>query len=278
MRNVKSNQPKNSKSGGKGRTIFVIGAVTVMVLSAGFTVKNVLDDRTAANVAGNEGQVSVAVTSTDVITGGGFDGCYEYVYRDAEELPVDVIQSGYDFSGAVAAINIAPNTILTEGMMVHPDLDESTDDTTRNISVNYVTLDPGVAEGDFVDIRLKKSGTKEGLTYQDDVVLAKKKVQSVSGKEVTLQLSEAEQLKLNVAAVDASSYGRSADNKITATLYTTRYVDASQAKAEETYSNTKLEELIESNPNIIAEAQRELAEQQAAVDTEIVDNSGVEAQ
>lgn len=278
MRNVKSKQSKATQSGGKGWTIFVIGAVAVMVLSAGFTAKNVLDDRAAANVAGDEGQVSVAVASTDIITGGEFNGCYEYVYRDAEELPVDAIQSGYDFSGAVAAINITPNTILTQGMMVRPDLDESTDDTTRKIAVNYVSLDSGVTEGDFIDIRLKKSGTVDGLTYQDDVVLAKKKVQSVSGREITLQLSEAEQLKMSVAAVDASSYGRSTESGITATLYATRYVDASQAKAEESYSNAKLEELIENNPNIIAEAQRELAVQQSAEDTEIVDSSGVDAQ
>ena len=41
-------------------------------------------------------------------------------------------------------------------------------------------------------------------------------------------------------------------------------VDASQTAAVETYSNATLSELIDSNPNIIAEAQRELAEQQQA--------------
>lgn len=128
--------------------------------------------------------------------------------------------------------------------------------------ITPVTLDSGVAEGDFIDIRLRKYGTEEGFVFSDDVVLAKKKVQSVSGKTVTLSLSEQEQMALSVAAVDASSYGRKSTE--TALLYCTRYVDASQTAAVETYSNATLSELIDSNPNIIAEAQRELAEQQQA--------------
>ena len=111
----------------------------------------------------------------------------------------------------------------------------------------------------------------------DDVVLAKKKVQSVSGKTVTLSLSEQEQMALSVAAVDASSYGRKSTE--TALLYCTRYVDASQTAAVETYNNATLSELIDSNPNIIAEAQRELAEQQEAQTTQetptMQDASGV---
>ena len=81
-------------------------------------------------------------------------------------------------------------------------------------------------------------------------------------------------------------YGEDGSEK-TALLYSTRYVDASQQKAVETYENAKLSALIDSNPNLIAEAQRQLAQKQAALvqqkpqvpaeNSELKDDSGVEA-
>lgn len=277
MKNIKSTQPKKGSS--KGWTLIVIGTVAALCIGGVFTVRNVMASRADADAGGGEGQVSVAVVSADVPAGGAFDGSVTYMYRNAEEIPADSIQSGYDFSGAVAAIGLAPNTVLTQNMVMHPELDESDNDTNRFISVNYVELDSAVAEGDFVDIRLKKYSTEDGFAFQDDVVLAKKKVHSVNGGTVVLSLSENEQLTLGIAAVDASSYGRNGDE--TATLYSTRYVGATQEKAKATYANTKLSELIETNPNILAEAKRELAQKQqaeAAAKPEIKDNSGVSAE
>ena len=98
-------------------------------------------------------------------------------------------------------------------------------------------------------------------------------------------MSEKEQLALGVAAVDATQYTADGDGK-SATLYSTRYVNASQEKAVVTYENARLSALINSNPNLIAEAQRQLAQKQAALaqqklsdnnaSTDLQDDSGVE--
>lgn len=276
MRNIKSNQTSKSSVGWK---VFVGCVSALLAAGAIYTVLNVMSHSGEAVVAPTDDQASVAVVSGDILAGDTLEGNYTFVNRDIDELPSDAIQQGYDFAGAVSAINAMPNTILTEGMLLHPDLDESSDDTSRYVSVNYVALDSGVTEGDFVDIRLRKYGTEEGFAYSDDVVLAKKKVHAIAGKTVTLSLSEEEQLALNIAAVDASSYGRESSEN--ALLYCTRYVNASQEKAVVTYSNAKLSELIDSNPNIIAEAQRELASKQTEEvpqETEIIDNSAVSAE
>lgn len=262
MRNIKiKSEQKSGKS--KGWTIAVVGACILMAGAAGITIRNAVAYNGGSDAqAPPEGQVNVAVANTEIMAGDTLGGNYSFELRDAELVPSDAISQGYDFNGAVMSIDAKPNTVLTDSMIVRPDLDETDNETSRFVSVNYVTLDSGVAEGDFIDIRLRKYGTEEGFVFSDDVVLAKKKVQSVSGKTVTLSLSEQEQMALSVAAVDASSYGRKSTE--TALLYCTRYVDASQTAAVETYSNATLSELIDSNPNIIAEAQRELAEQQQA--------------
>lgn len=277
MRNIKiKSEQKSGKS--KGWTIAVVGACILMAGTAGITIRNAVAYNGGSDAqAPPEGQVNVAVANTEIMAGDTLGGNYSFELRDAELIPSDAISQVYDFNGAVMSIDAKPNTMLTDSMIVRPDLDETNNETSRFVSVNYVTLDSGVTEGDFIDIRLRKYGTEEGFVFSDDVVLAKKKVQSVSGKTVTLSLSEQEQMALSVAAVDASSYGRKSTE--TALLYCTRYVDASQTAAVETYNNATLSELIDSNPNIIAEAQRELAEQQEAQTTQetptMQDASGV---
>ena len=277
MRNIKiKSEQKSGKS--KGWTIAVVGACILMAGTAGITIRNAVAYNGGSDAqAPAEGQVNVAVANTEIMAGDTLGGNYSFELRDAELIPSDAISQVYDFNGAVMSIDAKPNTVLTDSMIVRPDLDETNNETSRFVSVNYVTLDSGVTEGDFIDIRLRKYGTEEGFVFSDDVVLAKKKVQSVSGKTVTLSLSEQEQMALSVAAVDASSYGRKSTE--TALLYCTRYVDASQTAAVETYNNATLSELIDSNPNIIAEAQRELAEQQEAQTTQetptMQDASGV---
>lgn len=286
MQNLKSTQ--NSKNSGAGWKLFVAVAVVGMIGATIITVHNVRNrsaSQTEGAVAG-KGEVAVAVATTDIPAGGTFDGSYSIIPISENAVPVNAIKSASEFDGGVAAISVGANTVLTQSMVVHTDLDENTDNTSRLIAINYVTLDTGVEEGDYIDIRLKKFGSEEGLTYEDDVVLAKKKIHAISGQEITLSLSEKEQLALGVATVDASLYGEDGSEK-TALLYSTRYVDASQQKAVETYENAKLSALIDSNPNLIAEAQRQLAQKQAALvqqkqqvpaeNSELKDDSGVEA-
>ena len=281
MQNLKSAKP--NKSGNTAWKVFVVVAVVGMVGAGIFTVRNVMGRNASAaeGTSAGEGQIAVAIANTDIPEGGTFADAYDIVAMDESIVPANAITSGSDFDGGVAAIGISSNTVLTQSMVVHADLDENTDDTSRLIAVNYVTLDTGVEEGDYVDIRLKKYGSEDGLVYEDDVVLSKKKVHAIAGQEVTLSLSEKEQLSLGVAAVDASMYGADGSDK-TATLYCTRYVNAAQEKAVVTYENVKLSALINSNPNLIAEAQRKLARQQAAAaqqtlkDDKLEDNSGVE--
>lgn len=206
MRNIKiKSEQKSGKS--KGWTIAVVGACILMAGTAGITIRNAVAYNGGSDAqAPPEGQVNVAVANTEIMAGDTLGGNYSFELRDAELIPSDAISQVYDFNGAVMSIDAKPNTVLTDSMIVRPDLDETNNETSRFVSVNYVTLDSGVTEGDFIDIRLRKYGTEEGFVFSDDVVLAKKKVQSVSGKTVTLSLSEQEQMALSVAAVDASSY------------------------------------------------------------------------
>ena len=218
MQNLKSAKP--NKSGNTAWKVFVVVAVVGMVGAGVFTVRNVMGRNASATegTSAGEGQIAVAIANTDIPEGGTFADAYDIVAMDESIVPVNAITSGSDFDGGVAAIGISSNTVLTQSMVVHADLDENTDDTSRLIAVNYVTLDTGVEEGDYVDVRLKKYGSEDGLVYEDDVVLSKKKVHAIAGQEVTLSLSEKEQLSLGVAAVDASMYGADGSDK-TATLY-----------------------------------------------------------
>ncbi len=286
MQNIKAN--KSAKGSSVGWKIFMAVAVVGMIGAGAFTVKNVMNQNAAqaeGDVAG-DGQVSVAVATADIPAGGTFDGSYQLKAVDEDLAPTNAIKSGSEFDGGVAAIAVGPNTVLTQSMVVHADLDESVDNTSRLIAVNYVTIDTDVQEGDYLDIRLKKYGNEDGLVYEDSVVLSKKRVYAISGQEITLNLSEKEQLALGVAAVDATQYTADGDGKA-ATLYSTRYVNASQEKAVVTYENARLSALINSNPNLIAEAQRQLAQKQAALaqqklsdnnaSTDLQDDSGVES-
>lgn len=262
-------------------------AVVGMISAGAFTVQNVMSKNAAQaeGVVAGDGQVSVAVATADIPAGGTFDGSYQLMAVDENLVPNNAIKSGSEFDGGVSAIDVGSNTVLTQSMVVHADLDESVDNTSRLIAVNYVTIDTDVQEGDYLDIRLKKYGNEDGLVYEDSVVLSKKRVYAISGQEITLNLSEKEQLALGVAAVDATQYTADGDGKA-ATLYSTRYVNASQEKAVVTYENARLSALINSNPNLIAEAQRQLAQKQAALaqqklsdnnaSADLQDDSGVE--
>ena len=285
MRNIKAN--KSAKGSSVGWKVFMAVAVVGMIGAGVFTVKNVMNQNAAQaeGVVAGDGQVSVAVATVDIPAGGTFDGSYQLMAVDEKLVPNNAIKSGSEFDGGVSAIDVGSNTVLTQSMVVHADLDESVDNTSRLIAVNYVTIDTDVQEGDYLDIRLKKYGNEDGLVYEDSVVLSKKRVYAISGQEITLNLSEKEQLALGVAAVDATQYTADGNGK-TATLYSTRYVNASQEKAVVTYENARLSALINSNPNLIAEAQRQLAQKQAALaqqklsdnnaSTDLQDDSGVE--
>lgn len=261
MRNLKADQKSSNGSAlWKG---FVAVVVVAMVGAAAYTVYNVMHK--GAESGGStlaDGQAAVAVASAEIAAGGSAEGAYSIISVDESIVPENAVTASFDMSGGVLAIDVLPNTVLTQNMFVFPDLDQSADDTSRMISINYLSLDAGVAEGDYIDVRIKKYGTEEGFVYSDDVILAKKRVHAISGQEITLSLSEDEQLAIGIAAVDASMYGTNTQDK-TAELYSTRYVNASQEKAVVTYSNEKLSALIDSNPNLIAEAQRDLAKQQA---------------
>lgn len=255
MRNLTTTGKKKSNP---GWSVFVAVVLLGMVAGGFFTAKNLQNKKSvAASADAAKNQVSVAVVKTDVETGSALADAFSMEIRDRSQVPEDAITDSSVLSDSVAVIPMCAKTVLTAGMTANPGLDEVADNTNRVVSVNYIVLDDGLQEGDYIDVRLKKYGTNDSFSYSDDVVLAKKKVLSVSGSTVSMSLSEREMLTLGVAAVDAVTSGKIPNAM--ATLYSTRYVNAAQEKAVVSYENTELSTLIETNPNLIANAQKELS-------------------
>lgn len=146
---------------------------------------------------------------------------------------------------AVAKVDIAANTLLTKGL-ISAEEDNVTSDV-RYIEYNMLTMPTKVGEGDYIDVRLTLPNG------QDLIVISKKKIMSIQGTTIGMNLTEEEILMMNSAIVEA--YIMQASN-----IYVAPYVEAGkQDKALVTYTPTDaVQELIKVDSNIVTAAKNDL--------------------
>lgn len=198
-----------------------------------------------------------AVRSGDVVT----SEMLKSIKADAEVSPSDVLTNvefnnmAADENGAerqvVAKIDITANTILTKNMLTPSD-SVNTDDVRRQ-EYNMISLPADIETGETVDVRLRMP---DGTDY---IVVSKKNVTVLdeggipSLTTISLELSEGETLMMSNAIVEAYQIKGSK-------FYLAKYVEPGlQAGAIVTYvPNADVQNLIASDPNIVATAKQEL--------------------
>lgn len=153
----------------------------------------------------------------------------------------------------VAKVTMKKNTIITSELINKADNVIQAD--VRKQEYNMLVLPMDLTTGDYVDIRLMlPSG-------QDYIVIAKKEIELpiVGGKEsedtVWINLTEDEILHMNSAIIDSYQITGSK-------LYVTKYTEAGmQEAAVATYpANQEITALLQSDPNILEKAIKEINE------------------
>ncbi|MCD1261273.1 hypothetical protein B5M42_020950 [Paenibacillus athensensis] len=145
--------------------------------------------------------------------------------------------------GKIAKIDLGKHTPLIASMLFE---EAALPKDLRSKEFNIIQLPTNLQKGQFVDVRINFP------TGQDYIVLAKKKVQELSGGIVWYEMDEQEILMMSSAIIDAYLQG--------ARLYALTYVDPGmQEKAIANYpANTKVLDLLESDPNLLEKAKTEL--------------------
>lgn len=151
----------------------------------------------------------------------------------------------------VAKIDLKANTVITSSFIARSD-DMNTSDV-RLQEYNSIVLPIDLMTGDYIDIRLQ-------LPNGQDFIVASKKMATIPmvGTEylsdtVQIKMAEEETLTMSNAIVEAYKIDGSK-------LYATKYVEAgTQESASPTYIvNSEVANLIDSDPNIVAEAKNAL--------------------
>ena len=153
----------------------------------------------------------------------------------------------------LAKVNMNANTVITPDLVVQSD--EIVTDDVRREQYNMISLPIDLMTDDYIDIRLM---TPSGQNF---IVVSKTKVEIPTNSDGTyvpdaiyINLREDEILSLSSAMVEA--YGIQG-----AYLYANKYAEPGlQTAAKPTYTpNNAVTALIESNPNIVEIARKELA-------------------
>ena len=144
-------------------------------------------------------------------------------------------------------INVPAGSIITQDM-IYQDGEAVSNDERLN-EYNMISLPSQLKNGDYVDIRLEISS---GIDY---IVLSKKKVEGTDANTIWIKVTEEEILTLNNAIVEAWTITGSK-------LYAIEYTEPGiQEKATQTYPiSAEIYEQIVSNPNVVEQAKRELAQ------------------
>lgn len=170
------------------------------------------------------------------------------VYLELNNVPV------------VAKVNMNANTVITPELVVQSD--EVVTDDVRREQYNSIILPMDLMTDDYIDIRLMLPNG------QNFIVISKTSVEVPTNADgsyvedtIILNLREDEILALSSAIVEA--YGIQG-----ARLYANKYADPGlQNAATPTYTpNYEVTQLINSDPNIVAVAQEELAARYAQSD------------
>ncbi|WP_025685268.1 SAF domain-containing protein [Paenibacillus maysiensis] len=162
------------------------------------------------------------------------------------QAPANLVAGKNEASGSTAKIELKKGSVLTSAMIT---AEEPTPKDLRNRELKVVVLPNSLKAGDEVDIRIQFP------TGQDYILLAKKKISKLEGSVIWVTLNEQEILLLSSGIVDAYLHK--------ASIYALTYVDPQfQPKAIPTYPpNSKVIELMNSDPNLIRVAEQKLSKQ-----------------
>lgn len=259
MRSVTSQKDEQKKSG-KG---LIIGAIALVAAGAIFTCGrlSIINIPGITPAAGEDHIIQVAYVTAQAAQGSPLDGIVSYMPVNLDEaakagdvVADDVITNTDSISGKVLRIDVSPNTTLTESMIADAfDTTYKMDETARFREVDYITLPVGLQVGDVVDVHYTEYevGSAKGSLKRNDIVVAKKAVQAINGKTVTLELSADELTRLQAAAVEMNAINdKSRDTDYMAELTLTTYKQPTlQQAAIVTYTNSDADRINAADPN-----------------------------
>lgn len=153
----------------------------------------------------------------------------------------------------VAKIDMNANTVITSDLIVQSD--EVVTDDVRRVQYNTVLLPMDLMTDDYIDIRIMFPNGQNFIVVSKALVeIPMNSDGSYAPDSIFVNLREDEILALSSAVVEA--YGVQG-----ASLYATKYAEPGLQKAAiPTYTpNYETTQLIRSNPNIVKQAEEELA-------------------
>ena len=258
MKNIKTNHTSSGGFSGLSSVISILLIAAVCIGGTFLLTSRFYQQKTAEqSVDEMSEQGTVLMVSADLPEGSYAADAATPVTLPLTQIPENAVTSVSEIDGLVTKLHLAPNTILTSDMLVGVDMDEDISDTSRQIAVSFVKLESQIEAGDYIDIHIKTYSTDGASGYTDQIVLSKKKVLAISGNTLYMNLDQEEQLALNVASVQASAKRNGNDSQTV--LYGIALVSPAQPKAIEDYHNDELTKLIQSDPNLIRQAQDQLS-------------------
>lgn len=247
--NPMQRRARNSFLTGMLVTLVVMAVVVVLLL---YKINQLNEDKEKLIAK----QSKVYVAAEDIPSGGEVT---EEVLRQEvvqSTVPADQILTLQDFVEIdddgnefaleyVSKVNLPAGTIITKDMVA--EAGNETTDSQRIQEYNMIMLPSQLKNGDFIDIRLK---LPNGVDF---IVASKKKILQCTNNTIWIKVDEAEILTIGCAIVESYQINGSK-------LYATTYSEAGlQAGASSTYTpNNETWDLINRNPNIVADIRNEL--------------------
>lgn len=226
-----------------GTTICVSGIYQFFILD--YYGKRVRENTIKELTNDDSGYVQAYLLKNEVMQGGELnESMLEPVTVNTKYAPANSIKEIRDIDKMSARINLQPNTIITEDMIINTE--ERITDTIKNSDFNWIRIHTFLQINDYVDIHYKEvDGT-------DFIVASKKKVTNLSGNTFSANISEMERAYINNATVRAAITGGE--------LYLSIYPEPeNQNAAEVTYVLDKtIESQIEKDPNIVNQSAEKL--------------------
>ncbi len=161
-------------------------------------------------------------------------------------IPTDYITLGDITDNTIAKLDLTKGLVLSKSMVQESDAKVTAD--LREQQYNMIVLPQYLEQDSYIDIRLTLPNG------QDYIVVSKKRIKQITEDTIWIDMYEQESLVMSNAIVEAYIMPGSK-------LYATTYVEPGiQANATPTFvPRAEVINLMNSDPNIVAEARQELA-------------------
>ncbi len=189
-----------------------------------------------AYVLKNDIKSGTKITSADL----------EKVSALKDVIPTDYIKEEDITENTIAKLDLTKGLVLSKSMVQESDAKVTAD--LREQQYNMVILPQHLEQDNYIDIRLTLPNG------QDYIVVSKKRIKQITEDTIWIDMYEQESLVMSNAIVEAYMMPGSK-------LYATTYVEPGiQANAIPTFvPRAEVINLMNSDPNIVAEARQELA-------------------